>query len=64
MTAGVGEEICQFLAAFYADDGLVQARCPVMLQTSLDTLISLFDHVGLSTNVSKKKYDGVRPRAH
>ena len=55
MTAGVGEDIRQFRAAFYADDGLVQSRCPVMMQTSLDTLVSLFKRVGLRTNVSKTK---------
>ena len=55
MIAGVGEEIRQFLATFYADDGLVQLRCPVRLQTSLDTLVSLFERVDLRTNVSKTK---------
>ena len=55
MTVGVGEEIRQFLAAFYADDGLVQSRDPARLQASLDTLVSLFERVGLRTNVSKTK---------
>ena len=53
MTVGVGEEIRQFLAAFYADDGLVQSRDLVRLQASLDTLVALFKRVGLRTNVSK-----------
>ena len=55
MTVGVGEEIRQFLATFYADDGLVQSRDPVRLQALLDTLVSLFERVGLRTNVSKTK---------
>ena len=55
MTVGVGEEIRQFLAAFYADNGLVQSRDPVRLQASLDTLVALFERVGLRTNVSKTK---------
>ena len=55
MTVGVREEIRQFLAAFYADDGLVQLRDPARLQALLDILISLFKRVGLQTNVSKTK---------
>ena len=51
MTARVGGEIRQFLAGFYADDGLVQSRCPVMLQTLLC----------LRTNVSKMKIIGCVP---
>ena len=31
VVVGVGEEIRQFLAAFYADDGLVQSSDPVRL---------------------------------
>ena len=37
MIVGVGEEIWQFLAAFYADDRLVQSRNPVRLQALLGT---------------------------
>ena len=55
MTAGVGEEIRKFLMVFYADNGLVQARGPVLLQTLLDTLVSLLEHVINRTNVSKTK---------
>ena len=55
MTVAVGEEIRLFLAAFYADDGLVQSRDPARLQASLDTLVSLFERVGLRTNVLKTK---------
>ena len=64
MTVRVGEEIREFLAAFYADDGLVQSRDPVRLQALLDTLVSLFERVGLRTNVSKNKDDGVYPGSH
>ena len=55
MAAGIGEEIRSFLAAFYADDGLIQSRDPARLQTSLDTLVSLFERVSLRTNTSKTK---------
>ena len=42
MTAIIGEEIPLFVAAlFYADNGIVQSRCPVVLRLLLDTLISL-----------------------
>ena len=44
-----------FPAAFYADNGLIQSRDPARLQTSLDTLVSLFERVGLRTNTSKTK---------
>ena len=40
---------------FYANNRLVQSRCSVMLQTSLDTLVALFERVGLMINVSKTK---------
>ena len=55
MTAGVGEEIRHFLAAFYANNGLFQWRDPVRLHASLDTLVALFGRVGLRTNASKTK---------
>ena len=53
MTAGIGEEIRSFPAAFYADDGLIQLRDPVRLQALLDTIVSLFERFGLRTNTSK-----------
>ena len=55
MTVVIGEEIRSFLAAFYADDGLIQSRDPARLQTSLNTLVSLFKRVGLRTNTLKTK---------
>jgi exonuclease III len=53
--SGVGEEIRHFLVAFYADDGLIQARCPERLQSAFDILIELFERVGLVTNTRKTK---------
>ena len=55
MTVGISEEIRSFLAVFYADDGLIQSGDPARLQTLLDTLVSLFERVGLRTNTSKTK---------
>ena len=52
---GIGEEVWRFLAAFYADDGLIQSRDPVLLQSSFNILIALFDRVGLKTNTTKTK---------
>ena len=55
MTVGVGEEIRQFLAAFYANDGLFRSRDPARLQALLDTLVSFFERVVLRTDASKTK---------
>ena len=44
---GMGEEIQNFLVIFYADDGIIQARCPEILQSSFTILIELFERVGL-----------------
>ena len=51
----IGEEVQRFLTAFYADDGLIQARESVLLQFSFNILISLFDQVGFQTNTTKTK---------
>ena len=32
MTTGIGKEIRWFLAAFYADNGLLQSRDPVLIE--------------------------------
>ena len=40
-------DIRAIVAVFYADDGLVVAREPKVLQDSFDILISLFERVGL-----------------
>ena len=41
MKIGLSQKIRLFLAAFFADDGLVQARCPVELQSALYILVKL-----------------------
>ena len=43
------------MVAFYADDGVLSARCPEWLQSSFTTLVGLFKHVGLRTNAQKTK---------
>ena len=50
---GIGSHIRVLLAAFYADDGLVQSRDPEFLQYSFDILVGLFERVGLRTNTTK-----------
>ena len=52
---GMGENLWRFLAAFYADNGLIQSRDLVLLQSFFDILIGLFDRVGLQTNTTKMK---------
>ena len=40
-------------ALFYADDGMVASSDPRWLQGAFNTLVSLFDRVGLRTNLGK-----------
>ena len=40
MTNGIGKEIRSFLAAFYADDGILQSGDPVRLQTAAEIRVS------------------------
>ena len=40
-------------AVFYADDGLIAARDPTLLQDAFNLLTALFDRVGLETNDTK-----------
>ena len=40
-------------ALFYADDGMVTSSDPCWLQWAFDTLVSLFERVGLRTNAGK-----------
>ena len=47
--------IRMFLLEFYTDDGLIQSRCPLMLQDSFNKLVTLFEQVGLSINTAKTK---------
>ena len=48
-------------ALFYADDGMVASSEPRWLQWDFDTLVSLFERVGLRTNVGKKVRMVYRP---
>ena len=49
-------------ALFYADDGMVESSDPRWLQWAFDTLVSLFERVGLQTNVGKTVSMVCRPR--
>ena len=53
VTNGIGEQIRELLAAFYAHARLVHSRDPVFLQFVFATLIKLFESVGLVTNTAK-----------
>ena len=44
-----------FLALFYADDGYIASRNPVLLDRALGILSGLFKRVGLATNTDKTK---------
>ena len=48
-----GQEGRHHNALFYADDGIVASSDPQLLQGVFSTLVSLFDRVGLRTNVGK-----------
>ena len=45
--------ISTFFAIFYVDDAYLASRDPDFLQRALDLLVSLFERVGLETNVFK-----------
>ena len=47
------EDIRQIVACFYADDGLIAARGPSTLQKAINTLVAIFERVGLQTNTEK-----------
>jgi hypothetical protein len=42
-----------FFAIFYVDDACLASRDPDFLQVALNSLVSLFKHVGLETNIKK-----------
>ena len=44
------DDVRVIAAVFYADDSLVAARDPTLLQRAFDILTALFDRVGLATN--------------
>ncbi len=52
---GIGDDVAEWLVAFYIDNGLVASRDPVWLQSSFDVLVGLFERIGLFTNASKTK---------
>ena len=49
----LGNEGRHQAALFYADDGMVASSDPQWLQGALNTLVGLFDRVGMQTNVGK-----------
>ena len=49
----LGKEGMHQAALFYANDGMVTLSDPRWLQGAFNTLVSLFDRVGLRTNVGK-----------
>ena len=46
-------DVRRLLAVFYANNGLIVARDPVILQRAFDSLCSHFDRVGVKTNTTK-----------
>ena len=48
-----GNKVRQQAVLFYADDSMVASSDPRWLQWAFDTLVSLFERVGLQTNVRK-----------
>ena len=52
---GVGDLVRDHCIAFFVDDGMVAVRCPEWLQSSFNTLITLFEWIGLRTNTEKTK---------
>ncbi len=52
---GLGDLVKTIMVAFYADDGVLSARCPEWLQESFTIPVGLFECVGLCTNAQKKK---------
>ncbi len=52
---GAGNLVCDQCIAFFVDNGLVAARCPEWLQSSINILITLFERISLRTNAKKTK---------
>ena len=48
-----GKEGRHHASLFYADDGMVASSDPCWLQSEFNTLVGLFDRVGLRTNIGK-----------
>ncbi len=51
----IGDDVAQWLVAFYIDDRLVARRDPVWLQASFDILVGLFERIRLFKNAAKTK---------
>ena len=49
----MGKEVRHQAALFYADDGMVAVSDPRWLQLAFNSLVGLFERVGLRTNVGK-----------
>ena len=56
-----GQEGRNQAALFYADDGMVASSDPRWLKGAFNTLVSLFDRVGLRTNYGKSAGMVFRP---
>ena len=52
-TEGFRRDMQRFAGYFYADDELLASTQATRLQWEFDTMMELFDHVRLSTNVNK-----------
>jgi hypothetical protein len=52
---GIGDAVRDYVVAFFVDNGLVAARCPVWLQSSFTILVNLFERIGLFMNAIKTK---------
>ena len=52
---GVAAMAAKFIVLFYVDDGYIASRDPELLQKCVDTLVEIFERVGLYTNVDKTK---------
>ena len=50
---GLGMQVADKLAGFYADDGLLSATDAVWLQFALEQLVAIFRRVGLKANATK-----------
>ena len=56
-----GDEGTHQAPLFYADNGMVASSDPRWLRWAFDTLVSLFERMGLRTNVGKKVSMVCRP---
>ena len=55
VTHGLGDLAATKIVAFYADDGVLSARCPEWLQSSFTTPMGLFEWVSLAMNAQITK---------